>query len=249
MPNQNSSFQLAHLPVIYPLETIPILRQLTRASRALAELKGEAKTIPNESILINTLGLQEAKDSSAVENIITTNDELFKASLSEMYSTPAAKEVQNYVAALITGFQAVRANRLLTNRTILAIQALLEINNAGFRTGPGTTLKNNQGEVIYVPPQDNAGILDLMVNLERYINDERIQDLDPLIKMAVIHYQFESIHPFYDGNGRTGRIINILYLVKEGLLEIPVLYLSQYIIQNKGEYYRVLQGEIGREHV
>ncbi len=235
MSTQNKDFHLSPLPVTHPLETIPILRQLTRSSRALAELKGEAKTIPNESILINTLGLQEAKDSSAVENIITTNDELFKASLDEAFTTPAAKEVQNYVAALITGLRAVRENKLLTNRTILAIQARLEKNNAGFRKLPGTTLKNNKGEVVYEPPQDSGEILDLMSNLEKYINDETVQDLDPLIKMAVIHYQFESIHPFYDGNGRTGRIINILYLVKEGLLEIPVLYLSHYIIQNKVE--------------
>ena len=241
MRHQKKSFRLTPLPAHHPLETIPILRQLTKASRALAELKGEAKTIPNESILINTLGLQEAKDSSAVENIITTNDELFKASIDETYITPAAKEVHNYVAALITGFQAVRESKLLTNRTILAIQEQLEKNNAGFRKLPGTTLKNNEGEIVYEPPQDSQEILDLMGNLEKYINDERVQDLDPLIKMAVIHYQFESIHPFYDGNGRTGRIINILYLVKEGLLDIPVLYLSHYIIQNKGAYYQHLQ--------
>jgi Fic family protein len=235
------AFQLAPLPLDYPLETIPILRQLTKSSRALAELKGEAKTIPNESILINTLGLQEAKDSSAVENIITTNDELFKATIDKAYVTPQAKEVQNYITALITGFSAVREKKLLTNRTILSIQAQLEKNNAGFRKLPGTTLKNSLGEVVYEPPQNSEEIIDLMSNLEKYINDASLQNVDPLMKMAIIHYQFESIHPFYDGNGRTGRIINILYLVKEGLLDIPVLYLSHYIIQKKGEYYRYLQ--------
>jgi Fic family protein len=229
------------LPVKKDLDTVVILKQLNKASRALAELKGEAKTIPDESILINTLGLQEAKDSSEVENIITTHDELFRAGVDEHYKNLAAKEVQNYVAALKLGFSQVQSSGLLTNRTILDIQATLEKNNAGFRKLPGTKLKNNKGEVVYEPPQNSLEILDLMGNLEQYINDSEIQDLDPLVKMAIIHYQFESIHPFYDGNGRTGRIINILYLVKESLLDIPVLYLSRYIIDNKGDYYRGLQ--------
>ncbi|NUQ24293.1 MAG: Fic family protein [Saprospiraceae bacterium] len=241
MSNPNESFDLSALPLEQSIETVQILRQLNKASRALAELKGEAKTIPNENILINTLGLQEAKDSSAIENIITTNDELFRAAVDESYVNAAAKEVQNYISALITGFRVVRDTGLLTNRTILSIQQELERNNAGFRKLPGTVLKNNMGEVVYNPPQDEKEILDLMSNLELYINDATVQDLDPLIKMAIIHYQFESIHPFYDGNGRTGRIINILYLVKEGLLDIPVLYLSHSIIQHKRDYYRLLQ--------
>ncbi|WP_224994950.1 Fic family protein [Cesiribacter sp. SM1] len=229
------------LPVKKDLETVVILKQLNKSSRALAELKGEAKTIPDESILINTLGLQEAKDSSEVENIITTHDELFRAGVDEHYKNLAAKEVQNYVAALKLGFSYVQNTGLLTNRSILEIQATLEKNNAGFRKLPGTKLKNNKGEVVYEPPQGSQEILDLMGNLDQYINDPDVQDLDPLIKMGIIHYQFESIHPFYDGNGRTGRIINILYLVKEGLLDIPVLYLSRYIIDHKSDYYRYLQ--------
>ena len=236
-----ASHLLPLLPLSVDLQTKVVLIQLNKASRALAELKGEAKTIPNEQVLINTLGLQEAKDSSAVENIITTNDELFRAEVDESYTNPAAKEVRHYVVALIKGFQLVRETGLLTNRTIKVIQQELEQNNAGFREVPGTTLQNNQGEVVYEPPQDRDEIKALMSNLEQFVNDPDIDTVDPLIKMAIIHHQFESIHPFYDGNGRTGRIINILYLVKEGLLDIPVLYLSHYIITHKQDYYRHLQ--------
>ena len=237
---------LPPLPLAINFDTVEILRQLTKSSRALAELKGEIKTIPNEHILINTLGLQEAKDSSAIENIITTNDELYRATVDDTYINPAAKEVQNYASALLEGFDQVRLTGLLRNKTILSIQRELEQNNAGFRCLPGTVLKNNFGEVVYTPPQDYAEIERLMSNLEQYINDNRLQDLDPLIKMAIIHHRFESIHPFYDGNGRTGRIINILYLVKEGLLNIPVLYLSHYIIKHKDLYYKHLQ-EVGTQ--
>jgi Fic family protein len=235
------TYSLPLLPLTTDLQTKAVLLQLNKSSRALAELKGEVKTIPNERILINTLGLQEAKDSSAVENIITTNDELFRAGVDKHYVNPAAKEVQYYVTALIRGFEEVRTTGLLTNRTIKEIQRELEHNNAGFRELPGTTLKNNLGEVVYEPPQERDEVLHLMTNLEQYINDPAIDELDPLIRMAVIHHQFESIHPFYDGNGRTGRIINILYLVKEGLLDIPVLYLSHFIIQHKQAYYHYLQ--------
>lgn len=239
-------YKVPPLPYPHDFETVAILKQLNKASRSLAELKGEAKTIPNEEILINTLGLQEAKDSSAIENIITTYDELFRADVDEHYKNLAAKEVQNYVAALKHGFECVRTTGLLTNRHILEIQERLDRiaerkNKAGFRKLPGTKLKNNAGEVVYEPPQDGQEVENLMSNLEHYINDIELQELDPLIKMAIIHFQFESIHPFYDGNGRTGRIINILYLVKEGLLDIPVLYLSRYIIEHKGDYYRHLQ--------
>lgn len=238
----NNQYQVSLLPIEKDFYKKSIFTQLVKASRALAELKGEAKTIPNEHILLSTLGLQEAKDSSAVENIITTNDELFRAEMDATYFNPATKEVQNYVEALLTGYEQVKEHGLLTNRTILAIQKALEKNNAGFRKLPGTNLKNQAGQIIYEPPQDAQQTINLMSNLEAYINGSLDEDLDPLVKMAIIHFQFESIHPFYDGNGRTGRIINILYLVKEGLLDIPVLYLSQYIIQNKSEYYRLLQG-------
>lgn len=233
--------KLYKLPPKQDIETKQVLRALNRASRALAELKGEAKTIPNENILINTLGLQEAKDSSAIENIVTTNDELFLANISDTVENISAKEVQNYSTALKQGFGLVRENQLLTSNNIIEIQAELEPNKSGFRKIPGTALKNSAGETVYMPPQHYDTIVELMANLEKYINDNDLHDIDPLLKMPIIYYQFESIHPFYDGNGRTGRIINILYLVQQQLLDIPVLYLSQYIIQNKAEYYKHLQ--------
>lgn len=235
------NFELHKLPPKLDIETKETLRALNKASRALAELKGEAKTIPNENILINTLGLQEAKDSSAIENIVTTNDELFLANVSDNVENTTAKEVQNYSKALKHGFELVRKYQLLTSNNIVEIHADLEPNKSGFRKVPGTTLKNSEGETVYTPPQHYDTIVELMANLEKYINDNGLHDIDPLLKMPIIHYQFESIHPFYDGNGRTGRIINILYLVQQQLLEIPVLYLSKYIIQNKSEYYKHLQ--------
>ena len=236
-------FELKKLPVEKDLETKKILKKLATAHRALAELKGVATSIPNESILINTLGLQEAKDSSAIENIITTHDDLYKAELNvKDIKSLNAKEVHNYIEALKKGFSLTSERKLITNNIIVEIQSLLENNNAGFRKVPGTSLKNaSTGEIIYTPPQDIAEIKDLMSNLEIFINDNEFSELDPLIKMAIIHFQFESIHPFYDGNGRTGRIINVLYLVLQDLLNLPILYLSKYIIANKGDYYRLLQ--------
>jgi Fic family protein len=236
-------FILEPLPPIADLESRAILRKAAAAHRYLAELKGVAATIPNESILINTLALQEAKDSSAVENIITTHDDLFRAELfTDLLTSPATKEVQRYASALKKGFALVREQKLLTLRHILAIQQELEQNNAGFRRLPGTVLRNGQtGEVVYTPPQEADMVINLMNNLELFINDDTMLDVDPLVKMAVVHYQFESIHPFYDGNGRTGRIINILYLVQKDLLNLPILYLSRYIIQNKAGYYEHLQ--------
>lgn len=219
-----------------------ILKQLAITSRKLAELKGVAASIPNQGILINTLGLQEAKDSSEIENIVTTHDELFRdAVLPEALANPAAKEVLRYRQALRLGFESVTQNGLITSNQIVAMQAELERTNAGFRKLPGTSLKNARGDVVYMPPQDPAEIIGLMTDLEKFINDADICPLDPLIKMALIHHQFESIHPFYDGNGRTGRILNVLYLVKEGLLDVPVLYLSSHIVRTKSDYYRLLQ--------
>ncbi len=234
-------FKLPLLPPNIELETPKILKQLAKAHRYLAELKGTAKTIPNESILIDTLTLQEAKDSSEIENIVTTHDDLYKENIFIESKSTAAKEVYNYARGLKLGFQIVRKERLLLNKHILTIQKELLESNAGFRTQAGTKLVNSQGKVVYTPPQHPDEILDLMSNLEKFINDNDFSDLDSLIKMAVIHYQFESIHPFYDGNGRTGRIINILYLVQQGLLDIPILYLSRFITQNKADYYKVLQ--------
>ncbi len=237
-------FLLNKLPPTVDLETTKVLRKCSQANRYLAELKGVSGTIPNQNILINTLSIQEAKDSSEVENIITTHDELFKEELFADYlSNSSAKEVRYYTLALKRGFELVSKNKLLTNNMIVEIQSELERNKTGFRKMPGTELKNDQtGKTIYVPPQNEEDIQCLMKNLERYINDDDLSNIDPLIKMAVIHYQFESIHPFYDGNGRTGRIINILYLVQKKLLDIPVLYLSRYIIERKSDYYRLLQG-------
>lgn len=219
-----------------------ILKKLAAASRRLAELKGIAGSIPNQGILINTLGLQEAKDSSEIENIVTTHDELFKDDvLPEAFANPAAKEVLRYRQALRVGFEQVKHSGLLTANHIIQIQAELERNNAGFRKLPGTALKDGAGNVVYTPPQEPAEIIALMSDLERFINDADLYAVDPLIKMALIHHQFESIHPFYDGNGRTGRILNVLYLVREGLLDIPVLYLSSHIVHNKDAYYQLLQ--------
>lgn len=238
-----TTWEIKRLPLAIDFETKKVLRALPSAHAALAELKGIASTIPNQSILINTLGLQEAKDSSAIENIITTHDDLFKSELNlDGFNSLEAKEVQSYILAMKRGFELVSKTGLLTNKMILEIQAVLENNNAGFRKLPGTALKNaTTGQTIYTPPQDYNEILDLMSNLEKYINDPELHDCDPLIKMAIIHFQFESIHPFYDGNGRTGRITNILYLIIQGLQNLPVLYLSNYIIKNKQDYYRLLQ--------
>lgn len=238
-----TNWGLTELPLNIDLETKKILKALPSAHAALAELKGIASSIPNQHILINTLGLQEAKDSSAIENIITTHDDLYKSELNlEAFKSLNAKEVQNYISALKKGFELITKKELLTNNTILQIQEVLEDNKAGFRKLPGTALKNAAtGETIYTPPQDYDEILRLMTNLEKYINDSSMQDCDPLIKMAIIHFQFESIHPFYDGNGRTGRIINILYLILEKLQNLPILYLSNYIIKHKLEYYSFLQ--------
>jgi len=235
--------ELNKLPLKKDIESKKILKKLVTAHRALAELKGVVLSIPNENILINTLGLQEAKDSSAIENIITTHDDIFKAELNfDGFKSLNAKEVQNYISALKKGFSLISKNKILTNNDIIQIQSELEKNNAGFRKVSGTALKNaTTGKIVYTPPQDYDTILDLMTNLEQFINDETMSDLDPLVKMAIIHYQFESIHPFYDGNGRTGRIINVLYLVMNNLLDLPILYLSRYIIENKGQYYKLLQ--------
>lgn len=239
-----SQYNIPELPLAYDLETKAILRQLNQANRRLAELKGVALTIPNENILVSTLTLQEAKDSSEVENIVTTQDDLYRAaatSLSNFAVNAATKEVLNYREALEHGFYLVKKKGILTSSIIKEIQKILEHNSAGFRSVPGTSLKRADGIIVYTPPQDKQTILDLMDNLERFINDETVSDLDPLVKLAIIHHQFESIHPFYDGNGRTGRIICVLYLVLTGRLDLPILYLSRYITHNKGEYYRLIQ--------
>lgn len=236
-------YEIPRLPLDFDVETKAVLKQTIEANRRLAELKGVVKSMPNASILINTLALQEAKDSSAIESIITTHDELYKAELFVQHLTsPAVKEVQTYADALKQGFSMVKKTNLLTNNAIIEIYRNIKLNQAGFRATPGTMLKNERTqEIVYQPPQTIDEINAYMNNLELFINDSSISDLDPVIKMAIIHHQFESIHPFSDGNGRTGRIINILFLVQQELLDLPVLYLSRFIIKNKGEYYRLLQ--------
>jgi len=229
------------LPPEVDLETKRVLKQLARSHRALAELKGYSDMIPNKNILINAVTINEAKDSSEIENIITTHDELFKAMSQESYNNPAAKEVVNYRTALWYGYNLIKEKKILTTNMIIEIQQIIEKNRAGIRKLPGTVLKNDvTGEIVYTPPSGEKEILDLMSNLEKYINDD-YDNVDPLVKLAVINYQFEAIHPFYDGNGRTGRIINVLYLRLKELLDSPILYLSKYIIRNKSSYYRLLQ--------
>jgi len=238
-----STYAIPTLPLAADLETKRVLKKAAEARSALAELKGVAVSVPNENILISTLALQEAKDSSAIENIITTHDELYQSdALAKQFTSTASKEVHMYAAALRKGYEEVKRTGLLTNNYVKTTQAELEGNDAGFRSQPGTALKNDQtGEVVYTPPQELPQIEAHMSNLEQFINDDGLSDWDTLVKMAVIHHQFESIHPFFDGNGRTGRIINILYLVKQEMLDTPILYLSRYINQNKPEYYRLLQ--------
>lgn len=224
------------------LETPAVFRKLTDASRWLAEFKGVVATIPNERILLAGLSLREAKDSSEIENIVTTHDEIFR-SIADAHTAvhSAAREVWRYRQALTKGWDLVQAHGLITNNYIQQIQAELEPRKPGFRKVPGTTLKDQSGRVVYTPPQDAQVIVAMMHQLETDLNAQTTEGLDPLIRMAVLHHQFESIHPFHDGNGRTGRILNVLYLLKERLLDLPVLYLSRYIVQHKQDYYRLLQ--------
>jgi Fic family protein len=223
------------------VETIGILRQANKSTAALAELKGIAKTIPNQAMLINAIVLQEAKDSSEIENIITTQDELYKAlTINKSSISAETKEVVNYRKAIFSGFNIAKEQGFIRVNDIVDIQQELVDNSAGIRSTPGTVLKNDKtGEIVYTPPQDKAEILELLTNFIKHYNQVD-SELSPLINLAILHYQFESIHPFYDGNGRTGRILNILYLIINDLIDVPILYLSSYIIANKPEYYRLL---------
>jgi Fic family protein len=235
-----------NLPMLPPkksvVETIAILKQESKSAVALAELKGLTNTLPNPNILINAVILKEAQASSGIENVITTQDKLYQALYAKSAKPDlATKEVLRYREALLMGARLIKEKGFLNTNGIIALQKELEENNAGLRKLPGTALINDlTNEVIYTPPDNFDTISNLMKNLEEYLNIDA-DDISPLIKLAIQHYQFESIHPFYDGNGRTGRIINVLYLILKGLLNEPVLYLSSYIIQNKGDYYRLLQ--------
>lgn len=234
------TYKIPSLPPKFDFETLAIMKALNRATRSLAEVKGRAPVIPNQGILIDTLSLQEAKDSSEIENIVTTNDELFRgASGKDSELKGAAKEVAVYREALRLGFGRLHSTGLITNRTLIEMFQILKNRSDGFRKLPGTGLQNNSGEIVYVPTQHPDRIEQQMAALETYLNDT--DDLDPLIKMAIIHHQFESIHPFPDGNGRIGRMLNVLYLTKTNLLNIPILYMSRGINRTKGDYYRLLQ--------
>ena len=232
---------LPDLPPKTDLETVPILKMAIRANKAVAELKISGHLIPNQAILIQALGLSEAKSSSEIENIVTTNDELYKAFAdSTMQIEPQTKEVLYYKDALWHGFHALtQKKRLLTTPLFIELTQILRNSTQGIRNLPGTKLVNPSGQVKYTPPEGDLIIRNKLSNLEIFMHTET--SLDPLIKMAVMHYQFEAIHPFPDGNGRTGRILNILYLIDKKLLDLPILYLSRYIISNKASYYNGLQ--------
>jgi Fic family protein len=235
---------LPDLPSKNFTESPEMLKHLARASRHLGELNGLCASLPDPQLLINTIVLQESKDSSAIENIVTTQDELYKAATEEDTASHAAKEVLSYREALYAGLQKMQdqKNLLLTNTMIEIVQTIKQ-NKSGIRNAPGTALKSAiNGEVIYTPPCCEDILREKLTGLERFINNPDASALDPLIKMALIHYQFEAIHPFADGNGRTGRIVNALYLVQQQLLGQPVLYLSSYIVKYKTEYYQLLRG-------
>lgn len=228
------------LPPTTDIETRKVLKKAIGANRALAELKGKALIIPNQEILINNITLQEARASSEIENVVTTNDSLFRAlSSGTKTADPATKEVLNYREALWHGFDFVRGKGFLTTNLFIDIMQTIKKTGAGIRKplpktvlGDGTT-----GEIVYTPPEGEDVIRDKLKNLEFFLNDDNMSELDPIVKMAISHYQFEAIHPFGDGNGRTGRIINVLFLIGKGLLDLPILYLSSYIIANKSAYY------------
>lgn len=223
------------LPPAAELETRAVLKQAIAANRVLANLRGLAARIPNQAVLINSIALQEARLSSEIENIVTTNDELYRADADADGKTdPHTKEVLRYREALYLGFNALRDRPLSTNLFVEIVRLIKQV-DLDIRALPGTALKNDLGEVVYTPPEGATLIRDLLTNLERFIHAE--DELDPLVKMAVLHYQFEAIHPFADGNGRTGRILNLLFLVEKGLLDIPVLFLSRYIIAHRQDYY------------
>lgn len=243
MKSFNKSQPYNDLPLLPPtadLETKEILTKTIRASRALAQLNGAIRNLPNPSLFLDTLHLQEAKASSEIENIITTNDDLYQAVVADKkFDNPATKEVISYKEAIWLGFSRIEKQPFITTNLCVELVQCIKQNTAGIRTTPGTTLSNTQGEVIYTPPTGEQLIREKMANLETFINEN--DSIDPLIKMAISHYQFEAIHPFSDGNGRTGRILLLLQLKLEKLLDIPALFLSEYIIEQKNKYYEGLK--------
>lgn len=235
------------LPLLPPkldLENPKLLKKTISANRQLAELKGSVHSIPNQGLLVNGIVLQEAKLSSEIENIATTNDALYRAAANQKTKDPQAKEVLSYREALWKGFTEIRTKPLSTN-LMIEIVSVIHNKQMDIRKVPGTKIANSLGETIYTPPEGETVIRDKLSNLEKFIHAE--DEIDPLIKLAIMHYQFEAIHPFLDGNGRTGRIINILYLVDKGLLEVPVLFLSHYILKTKSTYYKLLKSVTEKE--
>jgi len=233
--------ELPALPPNSDLETKPIMRKVIRASRALSELNGALRNLPNPTLFLDTIHLHEAKSSSEIENIVTTNDDLYRDMVAvQKMSNPAVKEVLRYKKALWIGLERIEHRPFITTNLCIDIVQCIKSNTAGIRSTPGTVLANSHGEVLYTPPSGESVIRDKMADLERFINES--DNLDPLIKMAMLHYQFEAIHPFADGNGRTGRILLLVYLKLTGLLTIPAIYLSDYIIRNKQSYYQLLRG-------
>ena len=239
----NQKIPYNDLPLLPPkadIETKNILRKTVSAGRALAQLHGTLINLPNPTLFLDTIYLQEAKASSEVENIITTNDELYKSLVADRkIENSATKEVLSYKEALWLGLEELKTKPFITTNLCIKIVQCIKQNKASIRNTAGTTLSNANGEVIYTPPSGEAIIREKLANLEKFINED--QTIDPLIKMAILHYQFEAIHPFSDGNGRTGRILLLLYLKLSGLLDTPAIYLSEYIIKNKIEYYKCLR--------
>jgi Fic family protein len=235
---------LPDLPPAADLETPEIFRQTIKANKLLAELKGYCQTLSNPELLLNTIVLQESKASSAIENIVTTQDELYQASLSltDRIKNSAAKEVLQYREAMYWGLGMMNKTGLVTTNLLVGIMQKLRDTNDNIRNNTGTKLANpSTKDIVYTPPEGEQVIREKLAEFEKFIYDDSYSELDPLVKLALIHYQFEAIHPFSDGNGRTGRILNVLYLINKDLLGLPVLYLSRYIIQNKPDYYRLLR--------
>jgi Fic family protein len=232
--------KLPTLPFDIDLNTIDILKKLSDANNKIGELKGVINLLPNPSLILSLLSVGESKDSSAIENIVTTYEDIFKEMITKKTISRASKEVVSYKHAMEEGFNELKEKNFISTSSMLNIQKIIEPNKGGIRKLPGTVIKNmNTGEVVHTPPQTEREIRDLLKNLEDFINVEN--EYDPLINLALLHFQFESIHPFYDGNGRTGRILNILYLVLTKKIQQPILYLSKFIIDNKDEYYDLLK--------
>lgn len=239
-PRGDNVKKLNTLPFKVNLNTIDILKKLNIANNSIGELKGLVNILPNPNLILSLINVSESKDSSAIENIITTYEDIYKELVSKATVSKPSKEVLNYKKAIEYGYKELNSKKFISTNSIVQIQELVEPNKGGIRKLPGTVIMNmDTNEIVHTPPQDEAEIRELLKNLEDYMNIEN--DYDPLINMALIHYQFESIHPFYDGNGRTGRILNILYLVLKNKIQSPILYLSKYIIENKSEYYELLK--------